>query len=545
MVDSDSDSSIDSLFSVVECTDVCLSTHDDDNVQQKILLSVSRADDHHLLTTTCFSDSESTDESVILSPSAPPGRLWKKVLSGPILNEIDEYFDMFICPMSLEWVEKPVRLHKKYYSKDQLELLVAQAAADPNSFGVFIDPVTRITYPIKMALVVDIAFEKRVTSAMRFEKIVHERFKSNWLCASFQTKNTTPSTSTSTSTSTRSIVDVPSIIDEPIDTDAPTVEPVEPVEPVDTDAPIGSRKKGLIIIPTKDWLNNVGLRVVNYILNHAQNIGWGESLIKGKRTNFFDDNADETWFEKNGILSSYRMVTGRVLRLRFKHFEDAVEAKYGKHSHSNDKTGAEDEDVPAAVSLCLKWFDYKATFDNTPSAKNMRIKKRKIIDKSLEPRAPLGVNLTQLPRSQIARENLLINANNGLVAPTVTTDDNSNVGVETFVSPQTTTDDNSNVSVAAFVSPQTIKKTPDSKGSKSLIESIMNSQSESYMKAMNDNMLQISQILANPRRSYREMLHDYKEAQTNLKDAIDSGDVDDIAFFRDLKKKISDEMKSE
>ena len=73
----------------------------------------------------------------------------------------------------------------------------------------------------------------------------------------------------------------------------------------------------------------------------------------------------------------------------------------------------------------------------------------------------------------------------------------------------------------------------------------MTSQSESYMKAMNDNMLQISQILANPRRSYREMLHDYKEAQTNLKDAIDSGDVDDIAFFRDLKKKISDEMKSE
>ena len=75
------------------------------------------------------------------------------------------------------------------------------------------------------------------------------------------------------------------------------------------------------------------------------------------------------------------MVTGRVLRLRFKHFEDAVEAKYGKHSHSNDKTGAEDEDVPAAVSLCLKWFDYKATFDNTPSAKSTRIKKGKSLIK--------------------------------------------------------------------------------------------------------------------------------------------------------------------
>ena len=107
--------------------------------------------------------------------------------------------------MSLEWVEKPVRLHKKYYSKDQLELLVTQAAADPNSFGVFIDPVTRITYPIKIALVVDIAFEKRVTSAMRFKKIVRERFKANWLCAFFQI--TTASTTTSISTSTWSIVD--------------------------------------------------------------------------------------------------------------------------------------------------------------------------------------------------------------------------------------------------------------------------------------------------------------------------------------------------
>ena len=145
-----------------------------------------------------------------------------------------------------------------------------------------------------MALVVDIAFEKRVTSAMRFKKIVRERFKANWLCAFFQitTASTTTSISTSTwsivdqlatstSPSTQSIEDEPSIIDEPVDTDTPTVEPVN------TDAPTGSsRKEGLIVIPTKDWLNNVGLRVVNYILNHAQNIGWGESLVRGKRRDF-------------------------------------------------------------------------------------------------------------------------------------------------------------------------------------------------------------------------------------------------------------------
>ena len=62
---------------------------------------------------------------------------------------------------------------------------------------------------------------------------------------------------------------------------------------------------------------------------------------------------------------------------------------------------------------------------------------------------------------------------------------------------------------------------------------------------MNDNMRQISRILANPRRSNREMMEDYKDAQSNLKDALELEDEDDIAFFRDLKTKIRDEMKSE
>ena len=129
-----------------------------------------------------------------------------------------------------------------------------------------------------MALVVDIAFQKRVTSATRFKKLC-KRFKANWKCASFQitTVSTTTSisistqsvldeTTTSTSDSIQSIVDEPSIVDESVE-----------LTQIITDAPTDSASyiscSYLIVIPTKDWLYNNGLRVVNYILNHAQNIG--------------------------------------------------------------------------------------------------------------------------------------------------------------------------------------------------------------------------------------------------------------------------------
>ena len=70
----------------------------------------------------------------------------------------------------------------------------------------------------------------------------------------------------------------------------------------------------------------------------------------------------------------------------------------------------------------------------------------------------------------------------------------------------------------------------------------MSLQSNSYIKAMNDNMLQISRIFANTKRSYGEMLHDYKEAQCNIKEDMDNEEDDDIKFYRDLKKKIGEEM---
>ena len=83
--------------------------------------------------------------------------------------------------------------------------------------------------------------------------------------------------------------------------------------------------------------------------------------------------------------------------------------------------------------------------------------KRKRIDTALGPRDPLGVNLAQLSSSHITREKLDRSYKNRLIAPIVTTGDNSGVNVKNFVSPWTA------------------KKSPDLKGSKSFIELIMTS----------------------------------------------------------------------
>ena len=69
----------------------------------------------------------------------------------------------------------------KKYSKEQLEMVISNAAADPNSFGDFTDPYTSGKYPIKMALVVGTEFTKYINSAKTFEKLIHERLKQNLL----------------------------------------------------------------------------------------------------------------------------------------------------------------------------------------------------------------------------------------------------------------------------------------------------------------------------------------------------------------------------
>ena len=54
--------------------------NDDGRTQQNILLSVSRADDIHLLTTADYGNSgDKSVEELILSDNASPERLWRKI----------------------------------------------------------------------------------------------------------------------------------------------------------------------------------------------------------------------------------------------------------------------------------------------------------------------------------------------------------------------------------------------------------------------------------------------------------------------------------
>ena len=94
----------------------------------------------------------------------------------------------------------------------------------------------------------------------------------------------------------------------------------------------------------------------------------------------------------------------------------------------------------------------------------------------MEQRATLG-DRSLLPHSTIVHENLSANFNFGAVGSAITTCDNDTANV------------------------------------------------------MNDNMLEISRVLANPKRSNRDIPQDYNE--------------DDINFYSNLKKRLHDEMKTE
>ena len=111
-------SSIDSLYdssgddTVVELCDMPFRcSHADNEIQQAVLLSVSRADDIQTLNNMSFSESgKEDDEKLILSDNAYSKQLWKKVLSGPIFVEEEENFGEVVCPILLDCVIEPIRL---------------------------------------------------------------------------------------------------------------------------------------------------------------------------------------------------------------------------------------------------------------------------------------------------------------------------------------------------------------------------------------------------------------------------------------------------
>ena len=195
--------------------------------------------------------------------------------------------------------------------------------------------------------------------------------------------------------------------------------------------------------------------------------------------------------------------------------------KFYKINHLDDKSGKAGEGIPPTVLPCLKWFEARESIDNSPKATRIRKNKKIVTEILLEPRAPLAQSPHQLPRSTIARENNHLDTDSGIVDPTVTSDDNATTNVTALITPR-----KNNVISSANTTPSA------NVSSKNIIEKLKTSQSDSYVKAMNENMLEMTRVLSNPKRTYREMMIDYKEAQQNLKDAINMNDDDDIKILQ-------------
>ena len=87
------------------------------------------------------------------------------------------------------------------------------------------------------------------------------------------------------------------------------------------------------------------------------------------------------------------------------------------------------------MSLCLKWSDYRGTHDNSPNAERVRKKEETIIESLLEPRTLLEYT-SELPRSQITRENVAQDTKSGIIASTVTTDNNASVYIRPEITPK-------------------------------------------------------------------------------------------------------------
>ena len=140
----------------------------------------------------------------------------------------------------------------------------------------------------------------------------------------------------------------------------------------ETSTTVSSKK---LTIPTGSWLNGAGFIIVGYILNDAKKIGRENSLMRGKRTEYFEENCSKTnLFSNDGILSSYRKLGKKTVGFRFNKFEKDVESKYYNKNHSDDTTGEVGEDMPQTISLCLQWFEYRDTHDVNHISKNNKKK---------------------------------------------------------------------------------------------------------------------------------------------------------------------------
>ena len=78
-------------------------------------------------------------------------------------------------------------------------------------------------------------------------------------------------------------------------------------------------------------------------------LGWGNQI------NLICEKIG-VWFSNNGPCRQFRLITAERVRRRLKEVENIAKQMHSRH-HSNDQTGAEQEDVPRWAQMWFAFFD--------------------------------------------------------------------------------------------------------------------------------------------------------------------------------------------
>lgn len=216
---------------------------------------------------------------------------WKKLIDNDLKRKVENFFQKYICQIDQDWLVEPVDLGGVYFSRKSLQGFIDSEKAKNKTY--FWHPTSRVEFQCNIDLVVDREFEEKLGIAHKMEQSLWDRWCTKKIEASFHRPltSTLPTSTSELQTSLSATTSSHSI----------------------TTSSKTSRKK----LPSSFETSEEGLRIANYILNHAKKLGWDKSLMRGERTKYFDKySTSDGWSASNGILCQYNKIKGRTLQLK-------------------------------------------------------------------------------------------------------------------------------------------------------------------------------------------------------------------------------------
>ena len=105
---------------------------------------------------------------------------------------------------------------------------------------------------------------------------------------------------------------------------------------------------------------NIGIcaDLCNSFLALAKTDGWGDSLVHGKKTQWFDGR-NTMFFAPGVVLCRYKVCNAINVRRKFKEAELHARSLFESRSHQNDDTGEDNEgNMPSYVNLLFDIFKF-------------------------------------------------------------------------------------------------------------------------------------------------------------------------------------------